>query len=116
MVATYALPIGYGKRYLNSRGLLGQVLGGWQISAIVTYAGGYPLQPYNTYHLFLGFDRPNIVPGVQLKTFDYGLSKAYFKGETATPPVQFTTNAFLNTTPGKSVTCCVPIQPCEPRP
>jgi hypothetical protein len=90
VIATYALPIGYGRRYLNSRGLLGQVLGGWQISAITTYAGGYPLQVYN------GFGRPDIVPGVNLSTFDYGLSKAYFKGETATPPIQFTTNAFVN--------------------
>ena len=100
VIATYALPIGPGKKYLNSRGLLGQVLGGWQISAITTYAGGYPLQPYNTYQLFLGFDRPNILPGAQqhLRTFDYGLSKAYFKGETATQPIQFTTNAFVNTT------------------
>ena len=98
VIASYALPIGPGKKYLNSRGLLGQVLGGWQISAITTYQGGFPLQPYNTYQLFFGQDRPNIVPGVKLSTFDYSLSKAYFKGETATQPVQFTTNAFANTT------------------
>jgi hypothetical protein len=46
-----------------------------------------------------GFDRPNIVPGVQLKTFNYNLSKPYLLGGTKAPPVQFTTNAFVNTGP-----------------
>src|SRR6202034_1658480 len=45
------------------------------------------------------FDRPNLVPGVPLKTFSYGRSKAYFTGKTATQPVQITTNAFQNTGP-----------------
>jgi hypothetical protein len=42
-------------------------------------------------------DRPNTVPGVKMKTYNYGLSKAYFEGKTATAPIQITTNAFADT-------------------
>ena len=101
IVATYELPVGPGKRYLNSRGPLSQILGGWQVSGIMNYASGFPFGAYNNYNPLLvnGGDRPDIVPGVQLKTFDYGLSKAYFEHPTGTQPVQFTTNAFVNTGP-----------------
>ena len=44
-------------------------------------------------------DRPNIVSGVSLKTFDYSRSKDFFTGKTPVQPVQFTTNAFQNTGP-----------------
>lgn len=56
---------------------------------------------YNNYNPLLvnGGDRPNIVPGVALKTFSYSRSKAYFTGKTVTQPIQFTTNAFANTGP-----------------
>ncbi len=40
---TYELPIGPGKAFLNKKGILSQVLGGWQISPILTYATGTPL-------------------------------------------------------------------------
>ena len=54
---------------------------------------------YNGYNPLLvnGFDRPNVVPGVKMKTFSYGMSKAYFTGKLAAPPLQFTTDAFVNT-------------------
>jgi hypothetical protein len=100
-VATYQLPVGPGQHYLNSRGVLGQVLGGWQVSGILTYSGGNPMSITNYFNpsLVNGFDRPNIVPGVALKTFNYSRSKDYFTGKTVTPPIQFTTNAFVNTGP-----------------
>ena len=98
-VATYQLPVGRGQRYLNSKGLLGQVLGGWQLSGILTYSGGNPMGAYNSYNplLYNGFDRPNIVPGAKLTTYNYGRSKSYFTGKTSAPPIQFPTNAFVNT-------------------
>jgi hypothetical protein len=101
IVGTYELPVGYGKKYLNSRGLLGQLLGGWQFSAILNYAGGTPFGAQNSYNPLLvnGFDRPDIVPNAQLQTFSYGRSKDYFTGKTSTQPIQFTTNAFVNTGP-----------------
>lgn len=102
-VTSYDLPVGLGKKYLNSKGLKGALLGGWQVSAILTYEGGFTFGPTNGYDPFgiNGMDRPNIVPGVQLKTYNYGLSKDYFasKTKTGTPPIQFPTNAFVNTTP-----------------
>ncbi len=41
-VATYQLPVGPGQKYFNNKGLTGQLLGGWQISGILTYSGGSP--------------------------------------------------------------------------
>jgi hypothetical protein len=100
-VATYRLPVGLGQRYLNSKGLLAQLAGGWQISGILTYSGGYPMGPTNSYNPLIvnGFDRPNIVPGVKLQTYNYGRSKAYLTGKAAERPIQFTTDAFENTGP-----------------
>ncbi len=100
-VATYELPVGLGRRFLNSKGPVAQLLGGWQFSTILTYSGGNPFGVYNGYNPLLvnGFDRPNIVPGVALQTYNYGLSKAYFTGKAATPPEQFPINAFENTGP-----------------
>jgi hypothetical protein len=100
-VATYQLPVGLGQKYLNSRGVLGQLLGGWQFSGIATYSGGSPMGASNGYNPLLvnGFDRPDIDPSVKLKTFNYGLSKSFFTGKSATQPVQYPTNAFVNTGP-----------------
>jgi hypothetical protein len=87
----YALPFGEGGSYLHSSGVLGKVLGGWQISSVGMYHTGHPLtvfmnlpntiadpanpnDPFNgfsdTYLLPDGNDqtnqRPDIVPGVPL--------------------------------------------------
>jgi hypothetical protein len=100
-VWSYELPIGPGKRFLGSGGLLSRLLGGWQGSGIMTYSGGYPIGVQNTYNPLLvnSFDRPNIVPGCKLQTFNYNLSKPYLLGGGKAPPVQFTTNCFVNTGP-----------------
>ncbi|AXC16282.1 Oar protein (plasmid) [Acidisarcina polymorpha] len=101
LVGTYELPVGPGKKYLNSRGLAGQLLGGWQISVILQYAGGNPFGAQNGFNPLLvnGFDRPNIDPLVSLKTYGYGRSKKFFTGKLPLAPTQFTTNAFANTGP-----------------
>jgi len=52
---TYELPIGPGKTFLNKKNLLSKVLGGWQVSPILTYATGTPL--------FTGTGGPVQVPG-----------------------------------------------------
>jgi hypothetical protein len=100
-VATYQLPVGPGQKYFNNKGITGQLLGGWQVSGILTYSGGSPMGATNSYNPLLvnGFDRPNIDPSVKLKTYSYGMSKAYFTGKTATQPVQYPINAFVNTGP-----------------
>jgi hypothetical protein len=100
-VGTYALPFGSGQKFLNSNRALSEVVGGWKFSFILQYAGGNPFGAQNSFNPLLvnSFDRPDIVAGVPLKTYNYGLSKAFFTGKTATQPVQFTTNAFSNTGP-----------------
>lgn len=100
-VATYELPFGSGRRFLNSGGMWNQVLGGWKFSGVLTYAGGFPFGPWNPYNpLYANFgDRPNVVPGAKVSTYNYDLSKKYFTGKAAAPPVQFTTGAFANTGP-----------------
>jgi len=73
IAGTYELPIGPGKPYLNANNLAGRLLlGGWQISPLLTYASGSPLQ-VNVAGNPLGNgtgNRPNIVPGAQLQ-FSY---------------------------------------------
>jgi hypothetical protein len=100
-VGTYALPFGQHQRFLNSGNrVISELAAGWQISGILEYEGGNPFgaveYAYNPL-LVNGFDRPNIVPGVPLKTYSYSRSKAFFTGKTATQPVQFPTNAFQDT-------------------
>jgi hypothetical protein len=100
-VGTYALPFGPGKTFANKGGFSSAVAGGWQLSAILMYTGGFPMGAINGFNPLLvnGFDRPNIVNGVSLKTFSYGRSRDFFTGKTPFQPVQFTTNAFQNTGP-----------------
>ena len=44
IAATYELPIGPGKEFLNKHNVASAILGGWQISPLLTYASGTPLQ------------------------------------------------------------------------
>jgi len=101
IVGTYELPFGKGKRYVNHGGIASALAGGWQVSAILNYSGGFPFGASNSFNPLLvnSFDRPNIVNGVPLKTFSYSRSKDFFTGKTAVQPVQFTTSAFENTGP-----------------
>ncbi len=101
LVGTYELPFGQGKPFLNSNRLLSEVVGGWSFSTILNYGGGNPFGATNNYNPLLvnGFDRPNIVPGIKLTTYSYKRTIDYFTGKSATPPVQFPTNAFANTGP-----------------
>jgi hypothetical protein len=100
LVGTYALPFGKGKKFLSQGGALDELVGGWQISSILNYAGGFAFGAQNNLNPLLvnSFDRPNIDPTVPLKTYSYSRSKAFFTGKTTTQPVQFPTNAFANTT------------------
>lgn len=100
-VLTYELPFGYGKKWLNSRGIVSNLLGGWQVSGILTYAGGFPFGAYNSYNPLLvnSFDRPDINPSVPLTTYSYSRSKNWFSNPNGPQPVQFPINAFVNTGP-----------------
>src|SRR6266851_175694 len=72
----YELPVGRGKRYLNSGGMKDRVVGGWYVSTILSYHSGTPTEVYGNCQgtagdvLFGGCKiagpaRVNIVPGVR---------------------------------------------------
>lgn len=72
-VATYELPFGPGKRFLNTSGPLRHLFGGWEISAIQTAESGNPLDfsftnsDFNYYPTFVGIRRPDAASsGIQL--------------------------------------------------
>ena len=41
--AVYELPFGPGKTFLNSSGVLGKIVGGWELSSIGLWHTGHPL-------------------------------------------------------------------------
>jgi hypothetical protein len=74
MNAVYELPFGPGKAYLHEAGVLGKVVGGWELSGIGIWHTGHPLTPslnyQSNFQLPDGNDqtsqRPDVVPGVPL--------------------------------------------------
>jgi hypothetical protein len=73
----YELPAGRGKRFLNHTGPLDRVVGGWNISGILSYTSGWPTEAYGPCSgaanlLFGGCQvggadgRVDVVPGVPL--------------------------------------------------
>jgi hypothetical protein len=68
---TYELPVGRGKPFLNTGGVVNVLVGGWQIAAVQTYASGNPLSVTSPNwdsgifagNLCLGCSRGNVVPG-----------------------------------------------------
>ncbi len=83
----YDLPFGKGGRYLKRSGFFNALVGGWQISSIITMQSGFPLDVYagrdqsNTGHLT--GDRVNAtgqattLPGDQRKTDRFFNTSAY---------------------------------------
>jgi hypothetical protein len=64
--ATYELPFGQGKRFINQGGVLNALLGGWQVTAVGSYQSGFPTQVYqanNNSGLLGSGQRPNVVSG-----------------------------------------------------
>jgi len=71
----YQLPFGPGKKFANTGGFAGKVIGGWEIAGVQEYqsgppqiiaSGSNPMNPYEGANSFL--TRPNIVPGVPKKS------------------------------------------------
>ena len=66
---TYELPIGPGKKFVNNKGVTGQILGGIQVGFILSYQSGTPFgisQNGNPLGTAGGFNRPNRNPNVPL--------------------------------------------------
>ena len=55
----YELPFGPGQRFLNAGGLLGRLVGGWQVTFFCRYAAGLPLA-ITSGNPLLGLGYPNI--------------------------------------------------------
>lgn len=86
--AVYQLPFGPGKSFVNSPGILGKVVGGWQLSSVGLWHTGHPLTVFmdlsnslnNPSSAFNGFpsnyllpdgndrtnQRPDVIPGMPL--------------------------------------------------
>jgi hypothetical protein len=71
---TYELPIGPGKHFVNMKGPVGKVLGGWQMTWILSYASGTPLgiRGGPDPGLYGGGNRPNVVSGADPLAFHGG--------------------------------------------
>jgi hypothetical protein len=63
IVATYELPFGEGKRWMNRGGVVNALLGGWALTGIGTYQSGFPVvivQDNNNSGLQFTVQRPNV--------------------------------------------------------
>lgn len=69
IASNYDLPIGPGKPFLNTGGVLGRVLGGWRLGAVLLFRTGSLIsatQPTNL-PLYAGSQYANPLPGVSAK-------------------------------------------------
>ena len=96
LAVLYELPFGLGQRWLN-QGETGKLIGGWQVSAILTYNNAQPLAITQTGESFLnGTNRPNFNPNVPLWSGNYSKIPLFFEGKIPAP-LLFSTNAWTNT-------------------
>lgn len=96
--SVYELPIGPGKTLLGKGGLVRKnLLGGWQLSGVFSYATGSPLAIYSNDNdpLGNGFNRANLVSGQPLQV-NYN---NYYKGLPVFNPAAFSDPGFF---PGNS--------------
>ena len=49
---SYDLPLGKGKRWANSGGVVDRIVGGWNIGSLMTIQSGYPFMPLSGYSTF----------------------------------------------------------------
>jgi hypothetical protein len=100
---SYDLPIGKGKRFLNSGGWLNRIIGGWNLLVVATPMSGPPVtftfagSPYK--YLPGGPARPNqIAPNDQVKAANWSMGsrfpqsaqKAFYNISAFANPAQFT--------------------------
>jgi hypothetical protein len=87
-VATYELPFGQGRRFMNRGGVLNAMLGGWDFAYTQTFQSGPPLtvsfagSPFN---YLPGASRPNQVPGVEPVTPDWTIGPHRFPTQAQVP-------------------------------
>jgi hypothetical protein len=104
----YELPVGSGKKFLNSGGVTNAVLGGWQLGGIFTAQQGVPFTvsssaAYPGY--FFNANRPNIKAGIDVNSIVGGPPTRYFDPTVFTvPPAGTLGNAARNLLRGPGLT------------
>jgi hypothetical protein len=79
---TYELPIGPGKKFFDNKGVTGQIVGGWQVGWILDYEAGVPFGVTENGTPFPnGFNRPDRISSVKLKTASYSKVGDQFSGK-----------------------------------
>ncbi len=95
---SYDLPIGPGQRFVNNKGLTGQILGGVTLGFILDYETGNPLgisENGNPLGCAGCFNRPNEVAGVGRSSSSYK-NLRFAGGQSVNQTIS--TNAFITTT------------------
>jgi len=82
----YELPVGKGRRYLNSNRTADLVLGGWHVGGIFTLRSGFPFSP------LMGYDPSNTGSNGRLRTDR--IANGNFSPGKRTPDLWFDINAF----------------------
>lgn len=97
LAGTYELPIGPGKRFVNNRGITGELVGGLQVGFIMSYQTGTPFgisENDNPLGCSGCFNRPNEVKSVARRTNGY--KNLTFAGGQSVQKV-FSTGSFVST-------------------
>jgi hypothetical protein len=107
---SYDLPFGYGKRYLNRKGVLNQVAGGWSATLVFQAQTGNPFSLYSDISTANGlFNAPPIVKGDPFSgggtpTLNSGLPAGYTcPSKVRTPTQWYNPCAFINPRPGSDI-------------
>ena len=94
MSGVYELPIGPHRKYANANNIASRLLlGGWQVSGVLSYASGSPQMITSNYNPYgNGFNRADIVSG---KSIDLNWHNYYKSlGQQSQSPAAFNTDAF----------------------
>jgi hypothetical protein len=85
------LPVGQGRRWMNTKGVLDYIFGGWQIAWVQTVESGNPLNfgfsnsPYNYFPTWVGSRRPDVVGSPKLRDNWIDFGPARFNSNTINP-------------------------------
>jgi hypothetical protein len=93
--AVYELPVGRGGRYLSDHRLLGAVLGGWQVNAILTLQSGNPLRIRGANN-FTGIPWPDLVGTPTLSPSERSADR-WFNTDAFRNPAPFTIGSIPRT-------------------
>jgi hypothetical protein len=85
----YELPVGEGRRFLSSGGILGQIFGGFQLNAILALRSGLPLVIRGANNGVGAADRPNLVGDPKLPSDERSPAR-WFNTSAFTAPPPFT--------------------------